>query len=221
MVLGIYGAGGLGVEYCVLATAVNERAQRWNRIVFVDDTLEKDGTTLIDLPVMSFSRAVEAFGKDGIEFIIALGEPAHKEALFRKLIGADCEVTSLIHPDVKLAPEFAYGKGVVIHGDNSTPPCSSYGNNVLIQGNTVTGHNVNLGDNVTISSLVFVGGNVTVGKNTYIGPSSCIRNGLTIGENVIIGMGAVVTKDVPDNAVVYGNPAKIMRYNESGRVFSK
>ena len=83
------------------------------------------------------------------------------------------------------------------------------------------GHDLKVGDNVVISSLSFIGGDVTIGRNTYIGPSSCIRNGLHIGENAIIGMGSVVTKDVPDNAVVYGNPAKVKRYNEKGCVFSK
>lgn len=83
------------------------------------------------------------------------------------------------------------------------------------------GHDLKVGDNVVIFSLSFIDGDVTIGRNTYIGPSSCIRNGLHIGENAIIGMGSVVTKDVPDNAVVYGNPAKVMRYNEKGRVFSK
>lgn len=48
-----------------------------------------------------------------------------------------------------------------------------------------------------------------------------MRNGITIGENAIVGMGSVVTKDVPDNAVVYGNPAKVMRYNDSKSIFHK
>ena len=46
-----------------------------------------------------------------------------------------------------------------------------------------------------------------------IGAGAVILPGISIGENAMIGAGAVVTKDVPPNAVVYGNPAKIQKYN--------
>ena len=52
---------------------------------------------------------------------------------------------------------------------------------------------------------------VTIGKNVWIGGSAVILPGVTIGDNVVIGAGAVVTKDIPDNVVVGGNPAKILR----------
>ncbi len=42
----------------------------------------------------------------------------------------------------------------------------------------------------------------------------CRPSRVTIGNNVIVGAGSVVTKDIPDNAVVAGNPAKVLRYNE-------
>jgi acetyltransferase-like isoleucine patch superfamily enzyme len=45
-----------------------------------------------------------------------------------------------------------------------------------------------------------------------IGSGATILCGLTIGENAIVGAGSTVTKDVPDNAVVAGNPARILRY---------
>ena len=53
---------------------------------------------------------------------------------------------------------------------------------------------------------------VTVKKNAWICIGAIICPGVTIGENSVIAAGAVVTKDVPDNAVVGGNPAKIIKY---------
>jgi acetyltransferase-like isoleucine patch superfamily enzyme len=54
-----------------------------------------------------------------------------------------------------------------------------------------------------------------VKKGASIGTSVTILCGVTIGENAIVGAGSVVTKDVPDNAVVAGNPARILRKLEA------
>lgn len=51
-----------------------------------------------------------------------------------------------------------------------------------------------------------------VKKGASIGTSATILGGVTIGANALVGAGSVVTKDVPDNAIVAGNPAKIVRY---------
>ena len=52
---------------------------------------------------------------------------------------------------------------------------------------------------------------VTIKKNAWICIGAIICPGVTIGENSVVGAGAVVTKDVPDNVVVGGNPAKIIK----------
>lgn len=53
-------------------------------------------------------------------------------------------------------------------------------------------------------------GKITVGDNVYIGNNVMIMPGVSIGNNVIIGAGAIVTKSVPDNLIIGGNPAKII-----------
>lgn len=52
---------------------------------------------------------------------------------------------------------------------------------------------------------------VTIGNNVWIGGRSVINPGITIGDNAVIGSGSVVTKDVPANTVVAGNPARVIR----------
>jgi acetyltransferase-like isoleucine patch superfamily enzyme len=56
---------------------------------------------------------------------------------------------------------------------------------------------------------------VNVGNNVWIGYGACILRGVTVGDNAIIGTNAVVTKDVPANAVVGGLPAKLIRMRQA------
>ncbi len=82
-----------------------------------------------------------------------------------------------------------------------------------------------IGDNVTMAPRVhvlchdastkqFLGytkiGRVTIGDNVFIGAESVVLPGVTIGNNVIIGANSTVTKDIPDNCVVAGSPAKVI-----------
>lgn len=54
---------------------------------------------------------------------------------------------------------------------------------------------------------------VIIGDNVWIGGGVIILPGVTIGNNVVIGAGSVVTKDIPDNKIAYGNPCRIVRDN--------
>ena len=61
---------------------------------------------------------------------------------------------------------------------------------------------------------------ITIGDNVWIGGSAVVCPGVTIGSNVVIGAGSVVTKDIPDNCVAAGNPAKVIRpVTEEDRVY--
>ena len=52
---------------------------------------------------------------------------------------------------------------------------------------------------------------IVIGSNAWLGANVTVLAGVTIGENAIIAAGSVVTKDVPDNMVVAGTPAKVIR----------
>jgi UDP-3-O-[3-hydroxymyristoyl] glucosamine N-acyltransferase len=72
-------------------------------------------------------------------------------------------------------------------------------------------HGVEIGENALIIANAMIAGSVTVGPNSWVAPSSSVLNQKSVGENATIGLGAVVIRDVPDNDIVVGNPAKSIK----------
>lgn len=112
-----------------------------------------------------------------------------------------------------------------------------YGYNITIGENFYANHNLVVldGNKVTFGDNVFIGPNcsfytaahpldksirnqgletarpITIGDNVWIGGNTVVLPGVTIGNNTVIGAGSVVTKDIPDNVVAFGNPCKVQR----------
>ena len=91
--------------------------------------------------------------------------------------------------------------------------CGSAGNtvfedNVKIDSLVHIGHDVYLGKNVEIPAGAIVGGFCEISEGAFIGINATLRNRIKIGEKAFVGMGAVVTKNIPKETIVVGNPAK-------------
>ncbi len=90
--------------------------------------------------------------------------------------------------------------------DMSAPYLLEIGDNVTITNARVLTHDACLYKTTGYSRMR----KVKIGNNVFIGADSVILCGSTIGNNVIIGAGAVVSKNIPDNSVVVGNPCQII-----------
>ena len=88
---------------------------------------------------------------------------------------------------------------------------------IILNSNTVMGEYCNISNENTIGQAGRNGIQKTpvIGNRVYIAPGAKLFGGITIGDNVAIGANAVVTKDLPDNAVAVGIPARIINYNGS------
>lgn len=81
-------------------------------------------------------------------------------------------------------------------------------NNVKIDNLVHIAHGVEIGENSLVIAHAMIAGSVKIGNNSWIAPASSIRQKLTIGNDVTVGMGSVVVKNVLDNDIVAGVPAK-------------
>lgn len=72
-------------------------------------------------------------------------------------------------------------------------------------------HNVKIGNNAMIIACSEISGSCVIGENAWIGPNSAVREWLHVGKNALLGLSSVVVKNVPENEVWAGNPAKKIR----------
>ncbi len=122
--------------------------------------------------------------------------------------------------------ECSIGNGCIISRNVSVNYNTTIGNHTKIMDNTHITGNMKIGNNVFISVLVATTNDNTMGREEYnpnhvsgpviedyvtIGAAANILPQITIGRNAIVGAGAVVTKNVPENKVVMGCPARIVR----------
>ena len=115
-------------------------------------------------------------------------------------IGDNVKIGSLVHIDYNVK----IGENSKLEGHVYIPPLSRIGKNVFLgPGATLTNDPYPMCDKMI---------GVVIKDNAVIGSRAVIKAGVTVGENSVVAMGAVVTKDVPDNMVVMGIPARV-RYS--------
>lgn len=89
---------------------------------------------------------------------------------------------------------------------------------IITSGVTILSHNlipISYIDKEGCARVRYVGTKIDtyIGDNCVIGIKAIVKQGVHIGKNCVVGFGSVVTKDVPDNSIVAGNPAKIIKEN--------
>ena len=139
------------------------------------------------------------------------------DELFNHTLGEN----TIINPPIYtiLANKIKIGKNVVIINGFQ---CMSAGG-LTIEDNTMISLNCTIATNNhdVYDRAVITCKSVHIKKNVWIGVNVTILPGVTIGENAVVGAGAIVTKDVPDNAVVVGSPAKVIKYLDAEKFKNK
>jgi sugar O-acyltransferase (sialic acid O-acetyltransferase NeuD family) len=200
-----------------------QRANPNVEFLFLDNNPAKQGADFFGVPVVGGTdRVADLKGPDTLFVNLITGSTELRYETTCQIVEAGGTLGNFVHPGIDLTMvRMGVGcylqEGVIMQAD------VALGDNTSISAGSVIGHEGRIGHSVFMAPGVCIAGCVEIGDGAFIGINATILPRLRIGRWVTIGAGAVVTQDVPDYAVVVGNPARIIRSNavsyQDGRVF--
>jgi len=208
----VYGASGCGRGVMPVARQMlsNRYGATGYDLVFIDDRIREDrinGWRVLDyktfLSTEAASRAV----------CVAIANSRVRERLSEKCASDGVEPFNLIAPNSVILDEVRVGEGAVIAPFVTLTSNIRIGRGFHANIYSYVEHDCIIGDFVTFGPSVCCNGNVVVEDHAYLGSGCILRQGspgapLVIGRGAVVGMGAVVTKSVPPETTVAGNPAR-------------
>lgn len=156
-------------------------------------------------------ECLEVLRNPDVFFFVSIGDNHIRKNVALTLSIMNFKSATVIHPASIISrltfiePEVFIAAGVKVNA------LASIGKGAILNTGCIVEHECNIGNYAHIAPGAVVAGNVNVGDGSFIGASSVIKQGINIGKNVTIGAGSVVVKDIPDNVIVAGNPAKLLK----------
>jgi len=213
----ITGGYGSGMITASLFEDINEISDEWIIEGFLTD-IKKKGEYLGKYKVVGSTDEIKDYVNKGyyISYTLHCTTKNKYERIQKfKALNIPLEANATgIHPLAYISPSTKLGYGVIALPYASTSFAPEIGNFVNLYPHSYIAHDSVIGDFSMLTAHSVVGARVKVGEGVHIGLNSSIREDLIIGKYSIIGMGSVVTKNIDDNEIAAGNPAKIIGTNK-------
>lgn len=173
------------------------------------------GSEVLGVPVLGDDSILpELYSKGVRHAFIGLGGTGNtrpRQRLYELARGLGFEIVAAIHPRAVLSPSAQIGHGPTIMAGVVVNTAARLGDDVIVNTGAIVEHDCIIGDHVHIATGARLASAVRVGDGAHIGVGASVRQSSHIGKRAIVGAGAVVVDDVPDNVVVVGVPARILR----------
>ena len=148
------------------------------------------------------------------QFLKRKGVIIHNNCTFS---GIEFKGRAVIEPYCRLNgdPKIMIGKNFYMNAGCHILGEIIIGDNVMIGPQTIIwGRDHGIAKNMFMREQKHIKKPINIGNDVWIGANVTLLKGVTIGDGAVIGAGSVVTKDVPEYAIVVGNPAKVIKYRE-------
>jgi acetyltransferase EpsM len=142
--------------------------------------------------------------------LISIGDNNLRKKIATEL---DCEFETLLHPKSTVSSSTSFGEGTVVMASAVLNANAQVGMHCIINTSCSIDHDCMIDDFVHISPGAILCGGVHVGEGSHVGAGAIVIPNIKIGKWVTIGAGSVIINDLPDLAVVVGNPSRIIKYN--------
>lgn len=205
----IWGASG----FALVVSDIIRLRKEYRIVGYLDDlSPQRKGTRFGGSIILGGREQLEQLAKEGIKnIILGFGDCKGRLNLGALVKAEGFTLLSAIHPDAVVSDDVELGDGLIIGAAAVIDPFVRLGEGCVINRGALIGHETIIEDYVNIAPGVNIGGKARIGKGTFVGIGSTVINNIKVGSNVIIGAGSVVVKDIPDNVVAYGIPAKVVR----------
>jgi sugar O-acyltransferase (sialic acid O-acetyltransferase NeuD family) len=208
----ILGAGGLAREVADAVRAIHAVDPTIELVGFLDDNPALHGRSVSGTPVLGPVDAVVDHPDAAV--VVCVGRPdaftARRDVVTRLDLPPERYAT-VVHPTASIGSTCSVGRGSVVLAQVALTADVVVGQHVAIMPQVVLTHDVRVDHFATLASGVRLGGGVHVGTGAYVASGVCVREGCRVGEWAMIGMGSIVTRDVPEERVWYGSPARDVR----------
>ena len=184
---------------------------------FVDDNPDLQGKEINGVPVVGKVPELKSLkDKFSVEAVYCpLGDNKLRVKFLEQARALGYKTPNFIHPSAIIHSSVKIGVGVYILLGAKIMPYTTIDDYVMVSMNVLVAHHNHIHKGTFISTGVNVGALINIYENSYIGIGATIMTGIhKLGENCLVGAGSVVIHDVPDNAVVAGVPAKVIKYME-------
>jgi sugar O-acyltransferase (sialic acid O-acetyltransferase NeuD family) len=207
----VIGAGGFAKE--LLEILVSEKYGLNERNLYFFDNINPKTNLFGKFKILkNYEECSGLIKSHDVHFCYGIGNPYLRKKLGSEFISLGGQCVSVVSSESSIGSfNTEIGLGTTILGNAQITNNVKIGIGCLIYMNTSITHDVEISDFVEISPGVTITGNCKIGEFTSIGANATLLPGVKIGSNCIIGAGSVVTKNVANNCMVKGVPAKAFK----------